>query len=173
MRKFEFPLQSALDLRRREEEAAIGRLAMARRIADTIRAELRQAQARYDELVAGIRDREGSGGPAPDLRLGEIEHAHRCLRRLRESMARGHVRLQQADRECEQCRADLLVAAQARETLEQLAQRQEAEHRRSEGRREQRELDEAAISRHCRLRDDNRAATAAGALPGHRTGVQA
>lgn len=153
MRKFEFSLQSALDLRRREEEAAIGRLAEARRIADAIRTELRQAQARYDELVGRMRDRGPIGGAAPDLRLGEIEHAHRCLCRLRETMARQHVRLQHADRACKQRRAELLVAAQARETLEQLAQRQEAEHRRCEGRREQRELDEAAVSRHRRLHD--------------------
>ena len=172
MRKFEFSLQSALDLRRREEEAAIGRLAIARRIADIIRAELRQAQARYDELVVGMRDREAVGGAAPDLRLGEIEHAHRCLRRLRESMARQHERLQQADRACDQRRAELLVASQARETLHQLAERQEAEHRRCEGRREQRELDEAAVSRHRRLRGDDHATAAAVALPGRRTGAQ-
>ena len=162
MRKFEFPLQSALDLRRRQEEAAIGRLAEARRIADAIRAELRQAQARHDELVAGMRDRGAVGGAAPDLRLVEIEHAHRCLCRLRETMARRHVHLQHADRACRQCRAELRVAAQARETLEQLAERQEAEHRRCEGRREQRELDEAAVARHRRLREGAAAPASAG-----------
>ncbi len=154
MRKFEFSLQSALDLRRREEETAIGRLAEARRVADAIRRELRQTQARYDELVGDTRESGPVDGTVPDLRLGEMEHAYRCLCRLRETLADQHVRLQHADRMCAQRRAELVVAAQARETLEQLAQRQEAEHRRCQVRREQRELDEVAVSRHRLLRED-------------------
>ncbi|MGD9498028.1 MAG: flagellar export protein FliJ [Armatimonadota bacterium] len=149
MARFEFALQSALDLRRREEEAALHRFAQARRLARGILAELRDAQVRHDDLADTLRALPN--GPGAHLRLAEIEHAHRCLANLRHAMVRLHERLRQADRLCKQRQAEAMAAAQARRTLERLAQRQEAEHRCNEVRREQRELDEAALVRHQRL----------------------
>lgn len=146
--KFEFPLQTALDLRRRGEEAALQRLAQSRAAAAGIRRELEQAQARSDRLAAGLRDR----GAGADVSLGALEHTGRCLADLRRTIAHLHRRLAEADRECELRQAEVLSAARARRTLERLCERQYAEFRRVGSRREQRDLDEIAVQGHRRLR---------------------
>ncbi len=153
MDAFEFPLQSVLELREREEQAAQRRLAQARRLADSIRAELRDAQARHDDVLAALR-RLGPDGQSGTLPIGHVEQAHRYLNGLRQLMTDQRERLEQADRVCRQRQAEVVAAAQARRTLERLAERQECEHRRRLQRREQRELDEAAVSRHRMLERD-------------------
>ncbi|MEA3402281.1 MAG: flagellar export protein FliJ [Armatimonadota bacterium] len=147
MPDFEFSLQSALDLRRHEEDVAQRRLAQAQRIADGIRAQLRETQGRHDDIVAALSD-SGIDGSGPIV--GRLQHAHRCLASFRHAISRLRERLEQAQRLCRGRRAELLAASQAREALERLAERQEADHRRELARREQRELDEAAIARHHR-----------------------
>lgn len=148
MPKFEFALQTALDLRRRGEEAALQRLAHSRAVAAAIRRELEQTQARFDRLLAGLRDRAAGA----DLSLGALEHTGRCLADLRRTIAHLHRRLAEADRECELRQADALAAARARRTLERLREHQHADFRRLRSRREQRDLDEIAVQRHRRLR---------------------
>ncbi len=173
MREFEFSLQTALDLRRREEEAALRRLAQARRVASGIRAELRETQGRHDDLVGALRGSGFPGTRTPDLQLGdaralaiardltEVEHAHRYLGALRHLMARQRDRLQQADRVCDQRQTEVLAASRARKTLERLAGRRKAEHRTREARRERRELDEVAVCRHRLLQAEARHAAPA------------
>lgn len=153
MDAFEFPLQSVLEFREREEQAAQRRLAQARRLAESIRAELREAQARHDDVLAALR-RLGAGGQSGTLPIGHVEQAHRYLDSMRQLMTDQRERLAQADRVCRQRQAEVVAAAQARRTLERLAERQECEQRRCLQRREQRELDEAAISRHRMLGQD-------------------
>ena len=118
MDAFEFPLQSVLELREREEQAAQRRLAQARRLANSIRAELRDAQARHDDVLAALR-RLGPDGQSGTLPIGHVEQAHRYLNGLRQLMTDQRERLEQADRVCRQRQAEVVAAAQARRTLDQ------------------------------------------------------
>lgn len=146
MAKFEFTLQTALDLRTREEERAQGILASARGEVSRRRADLDRTRERHDALLASLR---GNGDPVRvTVALGRIEHEHRVLAELRRRLAEQRGRLREAEQEMERRRAELVAASQARRTLERLAEKQAAEHRRGEALAEQRELNEAAISRH-------------------------
>lgn len=93
-----------------------------------------------------MRGAGGHGGA--HVALGEVEHTSRVLADLRRRMEDQRRRLEQAERDCEMRRMELVRASQARGTLERLSERREAEHLRAEMLREQRELNEAAISRH-------------------------
>ena len=146
MRKYEFPLQTALDVRRREEERAQRRLARAQRAVNDRRADLEHTRRRHDAIVSGLRGNGEHEGAT--IALGEIEHTSRVLADLRRRLLSQHRRLQEAEQECEARRAELIEASRAQRTLERLSERREAEHLRAEMQREQRELNEAAISRH-------------------------
>jgi flagellar FliJ protein len=149
--KYQFPLQTALDLRRREEEQAQRRLARAQRVVSDRRADLERTRDRHDSIVAALRGSSGQAGAT--VALGEVEHTSLVLADLRRRLTNQRRRLAEAEREADRRRADLLEASRARRTLERLSERQEAEHRREEMLREQRELNEAAISRHRKERE--------------------
>ena len=149
VRKFEFSLQSALDLRRREEQAAQQRLAAAQRLADAIRAQLRQAQARYWEAVVLVREGIAPGedaAPAALVELGQIEHSEAYLAQLKQLIDQTQQRLAEATAVCARRRQELLATAQRRKSLQRLRERREQEHRRTELRREDRLLDEVAVT---------------------------
>ncbi|MBD3293749.1 MAG: flagellar export protein FliJ [Armatimonadia bacterium] len=146
MRKYQFPLQTALDLRCREEERAQRHLARAQRTVSDRRSDLERTRRRHDALVASLRGTSGHNGAT--VALGEIEHASRVLADLRRRLLNQSRRLQEAEQECRRRREELVEASRARSTLERLSERREAEHHRAEILQEQRELNEAAISRH-------------------------
>jgi len=145
VRKYQFPLQTALDLRGHEEDEAQRRMARAQRLVRDRRSDLERTLARHDALVSGLR---GGGGTGASVAIGEVEHTWLVLTELRRRLEHQRQRLADAEHECDQRRAELLEASQARRTLERLSDRREAEHLRGETQREQRELNEAAISRH-------------------------
>ncbi len=140
MPDFQFPLQTALDLRCREEERAQQRLAQGRRALQAARDDVRRVERRRDEIVEALRGER--------LSLCEVEHAHRFLSDLRGRLALLRERLEKAQRLCDRRLEELIAASRGRRTLERLSERQEAQHRRREARREQHELNEAAIARH-------------------------
>jgi len=144
VRKFEFSLQTALDLRRQEEEAAQQRLAEAQRVADGIRAHLRDTQARYREAIAAVREDITARGAA--VEMAQIGYSEDYLTQLRQLIELYRQRLAQANEVCEQRRQEVITAAQRRKTLERLRERREREHRRAELRREHRLLDEVAVT---------------------------
>ena len=146
MRKYDFPLQTALDLRCREEEQAQRRLARAQAAVRDRKTDLERTRRRHDAIVSGLRG--GGEGPGATIALGEVEHTSRVLADLHRRLINQQRRLTEAERECEERRAEVVEASRARRTLERLSERRRAEHRREEMLREQRELNEAAISRH-------------------------
>ena len=146
MPKYTFPLQTALDLRRREEERAHLRLGSAQRIVRDRRADLQRTTRRHDAILAMLRG--SSRGPGATVALGEIEHTSHVLADLRRRLRNQQRRLDEAERDCELRRAELLEASRACRTLERLSDRRRAEYLREEQLREERELNEAAISRH-------------------------
>lgn len=146
MAEFEFSLQTALDLRCREEQQAQQRVASAQRQVNRCRADLERTRDRIDTLLGSLRDSRQGGRVS--VALGRVEHEHRVLAEFRRRLARQRGHLAEAERTLEQRRAELLEASQARRTLERLSERREAEHRREQVLSEQRELNEAAVSRH-------------------------
>jgi flagellar export protein FliJ len=146
VRKYHFPLQTALELRCREEEQARRRLATAQSVVRGRRADLEQMRLRHDAIIAGLRG-PGTGGGA-SVALGEVEHTACVLADLRRRLTNQQQRLDEAERQAETRRTELVEASRARRTLERLSERREAEHAREEMLREQRDLNEAAISRH-------------------------
>ncbi len=161
MRKYEFSLQSALDLRIREEEQAQRRLARAMRLVRDRRSDLERTRERHDAIVNGMRTNRGR---TVTVSLGEAEHASRVLADLRQRISRQRERLAEAQRECAARREELIEASQARRTLERLSERREADFRREQSRLEQKELNEAAISRHRSHADTGLSGVLAGSL---------
>ncbi len=150
MATFEFSLQTALDLRTREERAAQQRLSDAVRAADSLRDELGRVTERQREVVEMLRtgaglaaDCDGADVPVTSLVNGQhyLAGLRLQIRRLRNSLA-------QADATCEHRREELLAASQRRKTLERLSDRREQEHTHALAMIEQRELDEIATIRH-------------------------
>jgi len=144
VRKFEFSLQTALDLRRQEEQAAQQRLAEAQRLAEGIRAHLRDTRARYREAIVALREDITAHGAA--VELAQIGHSENYLTQLRQLIDLYKQRLNEATEVCEQRRQQVIAAARSRKTLERLRERREEEHRRTELRRESRLLDEIAVT---------------------------
>jgi flagellar protein FliJ len=147
VRKYHFTLQTALELRIREEEQEQRRLARAQRLARDRRRDLERTRKRHHAMASSLR---GGGGQGATVALGELEHAARVLADLRGRMNDQQRRLEEAESEVEARRTELVEASRARRTLERLSEQREAEHRREEQQREQREWNEAAISRHRR-----------------------
>ena len=146
MAEFEFSLQTALDLRSRAEEKAQRRLASAQRQVSRCRSDLDRTRESHDSLIGSLR---GDGEPGRiNVAMGRMEHEHRVLAELRRRLGEQRQRLSEAERELEARRSELLAASRAKLTLERLSERQAAEYRRIETLAEQRELNEAAISRH-------------------------
>ncbi len=146
MAKFKFSLQTALDLRRREEDKARRRLASAQREVRRYRADIERTRSRHNALLSSLR---GIGDNRRfSVAVDRMEHEHRVLTGLRQRLARQQQRLDEAEARLGRRRSEAVAASQARRTLERLSERQEAEHRRLALLSEQRELNEAAISRH-------------------------
>ena len=162
VRKFQFSLQTALDLRRREEEAAQQRLAEAQRAAEGLRAHLRDTEARYAEVVASVRRGIAGLCPSPPpggrgrgparagsratVELAHVARAEDYLFRLKDLIDLQRQRLQQAEQVSEQRRQEALTAAQRHKSLQRLRERQEKQHRREALAQEARWLDEVAVT---------------------------
>lgn len=164
-----YPLQSVLELRQREEEAAAARLvdAMRRRAeaqerhvglvaaADTARAHLDRARqvlgdhSGRERLVAGISMPGATASAAASFvarRLDELKEARDALARFREGPLAEVRKLETA------ARNDHLTARRAREAFEKHAERYRVAERRAVGRREEETLEDAArAARHGRL----------------------
>lgn len=145
MRKFTFSLQTALDLRTREEDTSRQRLADARRVAETLARQMCDLETRHELVVAMLR---GTPSAEPrgtqDLCVDHLANGQEYLRKLRSQMHILRAQLVAAEEVCEHRRVELLDASRSKKTLERLAEKRENEHDREELANEQRELDEMA-----------------------------
>jgi hypothetical protein len=168
-----YPLQSVLELRQREEDAAAERLVDATRrraeaqerharlvaAADTARAHLDRARqvlddqgrqnSRGERSVAGISMPGATASAAASFvarRRDELKQARDALARFREGPLAEARNLETA------ARNDHLTARRAREAFAKHAERYRAAERRTVGRREEETLEDAArAARHGRL----------------------
>jgi flagellar export protein FliJ len=145
MKVFRFSLGRILDFRRNEEQQRAQSLASARRQSDS-------AQRARQDLVeiqqagrAKLADAHRTGGS-----IGILRNMEFVLERMEE-----HV--QDADQVCQRADEDLVEsvkhhaeAVRERHSLDCLRDRRMQEWRIEEGRREQKEIDEVAITRHGR-----------------------
>jgi flagellar FliJ protein len=145
VRKFTFSLQTALDLRSREEDASRQQLAEARRVAEALARQLHALEARHELVVAMLRGAPSDGaGTSQDLCVDHLANGQEYLRKLRVQMRALRAQLVAAEEVCELRRVELLDASRSKKTLERLAEKRELEHDREELANEQRELDEMA-----------------------------
>ncbi len=145
MRKFTFSLQTALDLRTREEDTSRQRLAEARRVAEALARQLADLETRHELVVGMLRGAPSvEGVDSQDLCLDHLANGQEYLDKLRAQMRTLRGQLVAAEEMCEHRRVELLDASRSKKTLERLAEKREFEHDREELANEQRELDEMA-----------------------------
>lgn len=149
MRKFTFSLQTALDLRTREEDASRQRLAEARRVAEALARQLRDLDMQHELVVAMLRGAPSDGAGTPqDLCVDHLANGQEYLEKLRVQIRAFRAQLVAAEEVCEHRRVELLDASRSKKTLERLAEKRELQHDREELANEQRELDELAAIAH-------------------------
>ncbi len=137
MKRFRFPLATALRVRRIQEDQARLALGQARLAAEIADDAARAALGRYAVVDA-------THGPLPHPGASAVREAHersgQAVQRADERAATAHTRV--ADRRAEWARANSAV-----EALERLAQRRRAEWEQQAGRVEAQELDDLVAAR--------------------------
>jgi flagellar protein FliJ len=142
MRRFQFSLDPALQLRGRLEEQAQVELAeQQRRLRDeeagarTLEAELRRHDERRAELLNRV------------IQVQDLATAEQYSRALTMALVDQQQTVREAAARVEECRETLQTRRADREALERLRDRRLAEHRTEQLRSEQQSLDEASILR--------------------------
>jgi len=145
MRVFHFSLGRLLDFRRHEEQQRAQTLAAARRTSDS-------AQKARQDLVeiqqAGrskLADAHRNGGS-----IGVLRNMEFVLERMEDHVKEADQECEEADEKVVESVKDYTKAAQNRHGLDCLKDRRMEEWKVEEGRREQKEIDEVAITRHGR-----------------------
>lgn len=147
MKRFQFRLQAALDLRRRREEQLRGELAQIQG---------RRAQE-MERLNALLISRDDAMERATDTRTGraDLERLRDFERRLtvfEDAIAGQRELLDLIQRELDRKVAEVVAATQETRALEKLRERRQEEYRQEELREEQGFLDELASIRAARRR---------------------
>jgi flagellar FliJ protein len=142
MRRFQFTLEPALQLRRRlEEQAQIELAEQQRRLEhENSRAEALHGELRRDEERRTHLQRRS-------ISIQELAQAEQYARSLIQAVEVQEQRVQEATEQLEACRQTLQNRRTDRETLERLRERRLSEHRAGELRSEQQALDDASILR--------------------------
>ena len=142
MRRFRFPLQRALGVRRRQEDAL--RVVLATALGDW-----RRASARRGPGAAAPRGGEGGGGGRPRRGVagGGWRGGGDGDRVLASRVDAARRQVEQAAARAERARGAYVAARQRAEALERLRSRRLELHQLAAARAEQNELEEAAGSR--------------------------
>ena len=139
--RFEFRLERVRALRERTEEEATEHLAAA--MAERSRLARRLADA-AEKVVAARSAQLTLAGSAPAI---ADMHAHQAfIERTEREQAAAELELSRQDAEVDARRLALQRAAQERQVLEQLKDKQATAHRRAAERRENEKLDELALA---------------------------
>ncbi len=146
MKRFQFRLQAALDLRRRREETLQGELAQSR-VRERHEAErLERLHAAFDHAAhEAALARQGHFHPE------ETQAAVRYLESLEEMIATQKDLLRLVQDETRRKRAEVITATQERKALDNLREQHLRDYHRQELREEQNFLDEIATLRAARL----------------------
>lgn len=142
MAGFIFRPQPALDLRRREEDAAQRVVAEARAISDRAAQSFADAQAAFAAGSARAAALDAAGGSITDV----IWHRN-WIRSLRRELVRTEANAEDRRVQLEAAEQALLVARERVKALERLKERAVAAHQERERREEQRAMNDLATLR--------------------------
>jgi flagellar FliJ protein len=148
MAKFKFPMATLLRLREATRAQRRAELGEAYRVGDVLQQQIDQVAGELRRLQADYRAAAGPGTVDVD-RLVEVQ---RCELALRAHGKRLQHQRETVDAEIERRRQVLVEANREVRVLEKLREKQADRHRREEGRKEIKQLDEAAAR--CGLRED-------------------
>ena len=142
MPAFRFRPQAALDLRRREEEAAALVMAEARVASDRAAAAFVEAQAAFDAGSAQAAAADAAGGSV----TASVWHRN-WIRSLRRELVRTEAHAEDRRVQLEAAEQALVVARERVRALERLRERAWAAHLECERREEQKAMDDLATLR--------------------------
>lgn len=140
-----FGLSRLLDVRELKERAGQQRLAQAVAAVEDERGRLQQIEARWRGAQSWMERRMEGAEPA-----GSLEAFSQCVRELACAWDGQRAALEQATREMEERQMELAALWRDRETLSRLERRHRQLARQESVRREQRVLDDLALSGHKR-----------------------
>jgi flagellar FliJ protein len=142
MATFVFRPQAALDLRKREEEAAQRVVSEARVVSDRAAQLFADAQGAFDEGFARAAALDAAGGSITDV----IWHRN-WIRSLRRELVRAEAHAEDRRVQLETAEQALVAARERVKALERLRERAYAAHLERERRDEQRAMDDLATLR--------------------------
>jgi flagellar FliJ protein len=159
MKRFEFSMQSAMDARTTLEQVAAGRVAALERECIEARDRLRALQEHRASKAAELANAATAGG-------GGLGDGMRFLERVGTAVTLQARRVAAIEERLDVARRALHAATRDRRMMEKLREREQSFWRETEGRREQSEMDEYAVSgyvRRQRAGADRNAASSGGA----------
>ena len=145
MRVFQFSLGRLLDFRRHEEEQRAQTLADARRKSDSAKKARQDLVEIQQAGRSKLADAHRNGGS-----IGVLRNMEFVIERMEDHVKEAEQVCQEADEKLVESVKDYTKAAQERHSLDCLKDRRMEEWKVEEGRREQKEIDEVAITRHGR-----------------------
>jgi flagellar FliJ protein len=140
MKRFEFRLETLLNLRRATEEAAKRAFGVARMAAGKQAAEVKRFESSERLAVDELRASQASG----EVRVADLLAHQRHLAALARRVAAEKARLAELQGEVEKKRAALIASAKDRKALDRLRERRVSEWTVEMLKDEQRALDEAS-----------------------------
>lgn len=144
-KRFQFRLQPVLDLRDADERRAREQLATTLQVRAQGRELLQAAESLVAEAEAA--ERAAAARPTPVAMLAAQQAWRERLERHRQAAGR---QLEQAEREVQLSRGELVVAHQRRAVLDKLKETQQQRHAADAQRAEAAATDEIALSTHAR-----------------------
>ena len=148
MSVFRFPLQHVLDLRVEEEERRARAMADARRDATAARQALEDLEAIRDAGREGLNAAHGGGRP-----VGQLQNLEWVLERMESEILDARSRALEADAAARARLREFQVAVRDRQSLDQLRSRRRDAWTAEERKKEQKVMDELALTRHVRAAD--------------------
>ncbi len=152
MKMFQFSMQGLLDAKTAIEDARRGRVAAAIR-------DLEREKQRLAELIAEAERAAHAGTHDRPVNTHDMELRSRDVSHLRTQATKCAHAVIACEHALAQRRNELARATQERETMEKLREREESAWVLEARRKEQKELDEAALQQHARNRRTHAAAS--------------
>lgn len=148
MSRFRFPLEKVLELRLQEEQRQARIVADARRDANAARQAVQDLEALRKAGRERLTTAHSSGRS-----VGQLQNLEWVLNRMETELETAHDKARDADREVSARMREFQKAVQDRQSLDRLKDRRRDEWAADQRSREQKTMDEMALTRHVRAGD--------------------